>query len=125
MAKGRRGRARLPRDLAVHEPYVPPTHDEDLANRLPAWIRRHRVTYVLTTETVQERLLREAGLRVGYLGSYNAPEGVDHLSLNTEDLGRETARLLHHALIRRDFGPPETPLIVGVRARWVPGTAGK
>ena len=98
---------------------------DDLAKRLPAWMRRHRVTYVLTTETMHEPLLREAGLRLGYLGSYNAPEGVDHLSLNTEDLGRETARLLHHALIRRDFGPPETPLIVGVRARWISGTAAK
>ena len=97
----------------------------DLAKQLPAWIRRHRVTYVLTTETAHEPLLLKAGLRLGYLGTYNAPEGVDHLSLNTEDLGRETARLLHHALLRRDFGPPETPLSVGVRARWVPGTAVK
>lgn len=92
----------------------------DLAKRLRAWVRRYRVTYVLTTETPQEPILRAAGLRVGYLGSHNRLEGADYLSLNTEDLGRETARLLHHALIRRDFGPPETPLIVGVRARWIP-----
>lgn len=33
MGKGRRGRARLPRDLAVHEPYVPQTKDEELAEK--------------------------------------------------------------------------------------------
>lgn len=33
MGKGRRGRARLPRDLAVHEPYVSQTKDEELAEK--------------------------------------------------------------------------------------------
>lgn len=94
--------------------------DQDLQKRVSGWRKRHGVTFVLTLEFPHEPVFRAAGLKVGYLGNYDAPPGAAHLSIDTVDLGREATRLLHRALLQRDFGPPRSPQIVGLRARWIP-----
>lgn len=109
----------------VLEGFPPPlifADETELRARLRGWARRHRVSVALTVDPRHEPTLRAAGLEVAYLNHDAVPVGAAHLAVQAADLGREAARALHQRLLRREFGVPETPQVVALRARWVPAS---
>lgn len=94
--------------------------------RLKAWAKREKIDAILTIHPDVWRLFRRTRLRMAFLNDTFARPDFPSLVLDPEHIGAEGLRLLHHLLLRREFGLPEEPKMVALRGRWkesFPGSA--
>jgi DNA-binding LacI/PurR family transcriptional regulator len=93
---------------------------------LKAWAKRERIDGILTIHFEVWHPLRNAGICFAFLNDSVTPPGQTFLALNRDRIGGEGVRLLHHLLLRREFGLPEEPKRVALQGRWsetFPGSA--
>ena len=79
---------------------------KDFKNSLRRWVRYHQPDGIITIHRAAWDVLRPMGKRFVFLNSFECPDRVDYVSLDTRRIGSEGVRLLHHHLLRRDFGLP-------------------
>ena len=94
----------------------------DEAARLRRWLKEERVDGVLTIHsqacTVAGKLrLPVLGLNGGVKG-----DGVPYWALAPEGIGAEGVRILHHLLLRQEYGLPALPKMVALRGEYAGGS---
>jgi len=89
---------------------------------LEKWVRSERVDGVLTIhDDVWRRLQRgkrDRMIQFAFLNDSCMRPAVPYLGLDRETIGAEGVRLLHHLLLRREYGLPESPKMVALRGEW-------
>lgn len=86
--------------------------------QLKKWMLEKRIDGILTIHPELQTILPARGLRIGCLNSSGAPNDLPCYFLDPADIGREAVRLLHHALLRREFNLPLQPKQVALRGMW-------
>lgn len=89
--------------------------------RLRAWLKKERVDGVLTIHPEIAAALKKRGVRAVFLNESGVKAGAHpfhYYALQPAEIGRHGVRLLHHAVLRREFGLPAEPQRVGLRGRW-------
>ncbi len=120
--------------LPHHPPLICPSGTHTDATRLRDWLRRQRIDGVLTIHPeIAQALLpsppppppsrlhsRRKGIAAVFLNSGGAgTHPFPHYALQSSEIGRQGVRLLHHALLRREFGLPAEPQRVSLRGVWI------
>lgn len=82
------------------------------------WAREHRADGALTIHGELRPLLDRSGIRTAGLNALAAHPGGMTYTLDPGSIGREAVRLLHHALLRREYGLPGEPKQIGLRGAW-------
>jgi LacI family transcriptional regulator len=85
------------------------------------WIRKQRIDGVLTIDPRVPPLAKELGVRVAGLNGGMNVGGVPYLSLDPAHIGGEGVRLLHHLLLRQEYGLPTEPKRVALLGRYERG----
>lgn len=85
------------------------------------WVKEHRINGVLAINGAFHEQFERMGVMVGYLNDYHYVPDAPHISLDPATIGAEGIRVLHHLLLRREFGLPEQPKTVLLRGKWIPG----
>lgn len=83
------------------------------------WKRRCRLDGLLTIHRGLVKVWRDAR-RLLFINSQPDAEqrGYWRLELDPLRIGQEGVRLLHHSLLRREYGLPETPQMTALRGLW-------
>ena len=89
------------------------------AQELRRWIKKERVDGVLTIDPLVGRTVRAMGIPMAFLNDQAQMPGIPHLGLDPRDIGIEGVRLLHHLVLRREFGLPAEPKRISLRGVWV------
>ncbi|MDR1283556.1 MAG: LacI family transcriptional regulator [Opitutaceae bacterium] len=108
--------------LPRHAPLVCPDEVRTDPPRLRAWQRRHRIDGVLTIHLQTADVLRgsRSNLPVVFLNSSGATLcRFPYYALQPAEIGRHGVRLLHHAVLHREFGLPAEPRRVSLRGTWI------
>jgi DNA-binding LacI/PurR family transcriptional regulator len=106
--------------LPRHAPLVRPEGARGGRARVRGWLRQNRVDGVLTIHPEIAETLGQCGVRAVFLNESGAEASTfPYYALRPSEIGRHGVRLLHHAVLRREFGLPEEPQRVGLRGRWV------
>jgi LacI family transcriptional regulator len=98
-----------------------------VSSHVAAWIRRHSVDIVISTDAALCASLRNLDLaiprRLGFatLDKANASTGISGIDQNRERLGASTVTLLHGLLIENEYGVPAHPRQTILDAAWVEG----
>jgi len=91
--------------------------------KLKAWVKRHQIDALLTIHTDLAKAWPSSEQRVVLLNSEQ--EGVNEswrfIRLDPRQIGEEGVRLLHHLLLRREYGLPQEPKMVALRGAWQGG----
>ena len=90
---------------------------------LRRWARDHHLDGVITIHRDVAAALAPLGIHLVFLNSFDCPAGTPRLVLDPGSIGSEGVRLVHHALLRGEFGVPESPKAVTLRGIW--DTAGQ
>lgn len=85
------------------------------------WIRKQAIDGVLTIDPRVLPAARKAGVRVAGLNAGMNLEGVSYLALDPARIGEEGVRLLHHLLLRQEYGLPSEPKRVALLGRYMAG----
>jgi LacI family transcriptional regulator len=85
--------------------------------RVLNWVRREKIDGVITIHPEVSRLLSPKGIKVAFLNDFQV-EREAHLSLDPEEIGAEGVRLLHHLLLRHEFGFPIRPKAMLLQGTW-------
>lgn len=104
--------------LARHAPLVFAKNPIDDRAQVRRWFSKERIDGVLTIHGELAGMLDESGLAAAYLNEEGEGLPFAHYHLPNPDIGREGVRLLHHALLRREFGLPAEPKHVALRGVW-------
>ncbi len=81
-----------------------------------SWVRRHKIDGLLT---IHARLAGEIpGPTSVFLNDIEAPPDVHCFQLPPASIGAEGVRLLHHLLLRREFGLPLQPKMSALQGLW-------
>ncbi len=104
--------------LARHAPLVCPDPIMRKHAALLAWLQKNKIDGVLTIHGELASLLGKIGMTAAYLNQEGEGLPFAHYHLPRADIGREGVRLLHHALLRREFGLPAEPKHVALRGVW-------
>lgn len=120
--------------LPRYAPLICPPDVRTHAPRLRNWLRRHRIDGALTIHPEIANTLHPVPhsayrpplpppprnrLRIVFLNSGGAPlHGCPYYALQPPEIGRQGVRLLHHAVLRREFGLPAEPQRVSLRGTW-------
>ena len=99
---------------------VCPAADMRDAARLQRWIAREKVDGVVTIHASLIPVLRANALPAYFLNQQEHGDRYPHYHLPHADIGREGVRLLHHALLRHEFGLPAESMHVALRGTWRP-----
>lgn len=86
---------------------------------LNRWMEKERVDGVLTIDPAVCEIVQALGLPVAFLNDQGRVPEVPHLKLDPRDIGIEGVRLLHHLVLRREFGLPAEPKRISLRGAWV------
>ncbi|AHF91269.1 LacI family transcriptional regulator [Opitutaceae bacterium TAV5] len=106
--------------LPRHAPLICPDGARGDPSRLQAWLRRHRIDGVLTIHPEIAKVLRTRGLAAAFLNSGGAAlHSFPYYALQPAEIGRHGVRLLHPAVLRREFGLPAAPQRVSLRGTWI------
>ncbi len=89
------------------------------ATALGKSVRRQRIDGVLTIHRAVWEALRGLGVKVFFLNEVESPAMASHLALEPGKIGAEGVRVLHPMLLRREFGLPDHPKMVGLRGALV------
>lgn len=95
-------------------PVIAPRDDEGLR----AWIKANKVDGVVTIHRHLPGIFQDIALRMIFLNEDGQDLPYEHYHLPHRDIGREGVRLLHHSLLRREFGQPGEPKHVALRGTW-------
>ncbi|WP_309400090.1 LacI family DNA-binding transcriptional regulator [Cerasicoccus maritimus] len=83
------------------------------------WARRQQLDGIVSNHQQYIAQWRGAAQRFYLLNDYGEADSPQpRLVSNPQVIGMEGARLLHHLLLRRDYGTPETPQMVSLRGEW-------
>lgn len=82
------------------------------------WWRAQKVDGLLTIHAELLPGVSADGIEVAFLNDSGAGLGVPFYSVKPETIGQEGTRLLHHLLLRREFGLPEQPQMLALRGSW-------
>jgi LacI family transcriptional regulator len=85
---------------------------------LRRWAREHRLDGAITIHREVHASLHSLAIRTVFLNNTDCPPDVPRLVLESETIGSEGVRLVHHALLRGELGLPEEPKTVTLRGRW-------
>ncbi len=83
--------------------------------KLRRWISHACVDGVLTIHAEVAKALEGRGVRLVFLNDQARHTGVPGLNLDPRHIGAEGVRLLHHSLLRREFGLPAEPKMVALQ----------
>lgn len=108
--------------IAHHTPLIADPETLSRPPQLRDWLTRQKIDAVLTIHPGIAPLLRELVLAARYLNQDGAGLAFPHYHLPHPDIGREGVRLLHHALLRHEFGLPAEPKRVALRGTWLEPT---
>lgn len=85
-----------------------------------AWIQQQRLDGLLTIHPELAHIWLGRADRLMLLNSTQSHSGPwFRLSFNPAQIGQEGVRLLHHLLLRREYGLPESPRMVTLRGVWM------
>jgi DNA-binding LacI/PurR family transcriptional regulator len=84
------------------------------------WAKESRLDGLLAIDGRLIRLIADEAVSVMLLNDADrgAFPALRVLRLNRADIGAEGVRLLHHLLLRREYGLPDRPRMVAVRGTW-------
>lgn len=81
-----------------------------------SWARRNKIDGLLT---IHPRLLEELSeTKTVFLNDIEAPPDVPCFQLPPTSIGAEGVRLLHHLLLRHEFGLPAQPKMLALQGLW-------
>ena len=86
---------------------------------LRRWLKAERVDGVLTVHPSVCETARTLKIPVAFLNNSGCVPGTPHLELDPAAIGGEGVRLLHHLVLRREFGLPTEPKRIALRGSWV------
>jgi len=86
---------------------------------LRRWIKGERVDGVLTVNQEVCDTAKSLAIPVAFLNNLGCDPGVPRLKLDPATIGIEGARLLHHLVLRREFGLPAEPKRIMLRGAWM------
>lgn len=104
--------------LAHQRPLLCPAESLRDATRFATWLKKEKPAAVLTIHANLAPALVTAGVDALFLNQDGAGSLFAHYHLPPADIGREGMRLLHHALLRHEFGLPPAPKHVALRGTW-------
>lgn len=91
---------------------------DDLA-KLKQWALREKIDGVLTIHPEIYPVLHPLGITVGFLNSVSSVPGAPHLYFDPGWIGEEAVRLVHHLLLRREFGLDQKSKMMALQGTWV------
>lgn len=109
--------------LHEHLPLVCPPEILPDEARLPAWLRKNGTDGIITIHLALASVFLHSGIETLYLNQEGEGLPFAHYHLPNHDIGREGVRLLHHALLRHEFGLPAETKHVALRGIWLPPPA--
>lgn len=86
---------------------------------LRRWIKQHRVDGVLTIHDRVWRAINSLGVQVVFLNEFECPPGVPHFVTDSQRIGVEGVRLIHHQILNHDFGLPVLTRTVNLQSALV------
>lgn len=104
--------------LAHQAPLLCPADALRDATRFAAWLKKEKPDAVLTIHDNLAPALVATGVNALFLNQDGAGPVFAHYHLPPANIGREGMRLLHHALLRHEFGLPAAPKHVALRGTW-------
>lgn len=104
--------------LAAHAPLTCPDSILSAPHALPAWLKKEKIDAILTIHSHLAPVLEKSEIDTVYLNQEGAGLPFPHYHLPYADIGREGVRLLHHALLRQEFGLPAEPKRVSLQGAW-------
>lgn len=104
--------------LKFHPPLICPPANINDPGQLQTWLRANAIDGVLTIHAKVASVCRANDLTAVFLNQDSTDLPFAHYHLPHPDIGREGMRLLHHALLRHEFGLPEEPKHVALRGVW-------
>ncbi len=93
-------------------------HTPDDLKALKRWVIQEKIDGVLTIHPEIYPLLRPLGVQVGFLNSVSAVPGAPHLHFDPSWIGEEAVRLVHHLLLRREFGLDQKSKMMALQGTW-------
>jgi DNA-binding LacI/PurR family transcriptional regulator len=89
------------------------------ARHFRAWLTKHNIDGVLTIhgEVVDTSL--ENNTKIVLLNEQSRRNGLSFLSLDPARIGAEGVRLLHHLLLRREYGLPQEPAHLALKGNYI------
>ena len=105
--------------LGWHAPLIYPADNMNDAAHLRAWLARNKVDGVVTIHAAVAGVCHAAGMDAVFLNQDSQDLPFAHYHLPHADIGREGVRLLHHALLRHEFGLPDAPKHVALLGSWI------
>ncbi len=94
------------------------TNADHRPNVLRAWLRSARLEGLLTIHPGLHEVFLAQHLKVAYLNDSGVNSDSTHLTLNPQTIGAEAVRLLHHLLLRHEYGLPAEPRMVSLQGTW-------
>lgn len=85
------------------------------------WIKQHRVDGVLTIHDRVWRAVNTLGIQVVFLNEFECPEELPHFVTDSQRIGVEGVRLIHHQILNHDFGLPAQTRTVTLQSALVGG----
>jgi DNA-binding LacI/PurR family transcriptional regulator len=85
---------------------------------LKKWIAREHIDGALTIHQDVCNTLKPVGLHIVFLNGDANNKTAPYYSLKPEHIGAEGVRLLHHLLLRREYGLTSAPKMVALRGKW-------
>lgn len=82
---------------------------------LSRWLKRMRADGLATIHSAASPVCAKLGIKVIFLNRTGAGREQLYYDLEPATLGREAMRILHHSLLRREFGLPQHPKHVALR----------
>lgn len=111
--------------LGRQEPLACPADTVRDKSRLAAWLSAQKPDGILTVHTHLRPVFEKSGAEILFINQEGQGLPFAHYHLPPSDIGREGVRLLHHALLRHEFGLPREPKHVALRGTWErPAAAG-
>lgn len=108
--------------LSRQEPLVCPAGAFGNKTTATRWLASNQIDGVVTIHADIAQRCGETGVRAVFLNQDDSQHSLPYYNLPHADIGREGVRLLHHALLRHEFGLPDEPKHVALRGKWqVPG----
>jgi hypothetical protein len=91
------------------------------ASGIRSWLRRERVDGLLTIHRELDQAAAPGKLRLIFLNDAGSACGCPYLALDPRRIGGEGVAVLHHLLLRAQYGLPALPKTVALRAALTAG----
>lgn len=88
------------------------------ARALRGWARTSGINGLLTIHADVYSALAPAKIHTLFLNGFECPPGIMRPVLDPGLVGAEGIRVLHHSLLRGEYGLPDFPKVMTLRGRW-------